>query len=84
MQSEGQWSAVQGAAMMILLRLFPFFCCGRAFSAAYAKQMLLTAILHTALILPLLPHRLQDIFARVGFRRLSQGNFRVSEVRMQK
>ena len=57
MQSEGQWSAVQGAAMMILLRLFPFFCCGRAFSAAYAKQMLLTAILHTALILPLLHFR---------------------------
>lgn len=38
----------------------------------------------SAPIAPLLPHRLQDIFARVGFRRLSQGNFRVSEVRMQK
>ena len=61
MQSKGQWSAVQGAAMLILLRLFPFFCCGTPFSAAYAKHILLTAALHTALILPLLSfrHRLQ-------------------------
>ena len=57
MRSQGQWSAVQGAAMMILLRLFPFFCCGAPFSAARAKQMLLTAIVHAALILPLLHFR---------------------------
>ena len=57
MQTQGQWSAVQGAAVMILLRLFPFFCCGTAFSAAEAKQMMLTAALHTALILPLLHFR---------------------------
>ncbi|MBQ8920987.1 MAG: spore germination protein [Oscillospiraceae bacterium] len=37
----------------------------------------------SAPIAPLMPHRLQDILARVGFRRLSQGNFRVSEVREQ-
>ncbi len=35
----------------------------------------------SAPVAPLLPNRLQDIFARVGFRRLSQSNFRVSEVR---
>lgn len=35
----------------------------------------------SAPVAPLLPNRLQDIFARIGFRRLSQGNFRVSEVR---
>lgn len=35
----------------------------------------------TAPIAPLIPSRLQDIVARVGFRRLSQGNFRISEVR---
>ncbi|MBR4200796.1 MAG: spore germination protein [Oscillospiraceae bacterium] len=37
----------------------------------------------SAPVAPLLPRRLQDIFARVGFRRLSQGNFRISELRMQ-
>lgn len=57
MRSQGQWSTVQGAAMMILLRLFPFFCCGTPFSAALAKQMLLTAVLQTVLILPLLHFR---------------------------
>lgn len=35
----------------------------------------------SAPIAPLLPHRLKDILARIGFRRLSQGNFRVEEVR---
>lgn len=34
----------------------------------------------SAPIAPLHPKRLRDIFARIGFRRLSQGNFRVSEV----
>ena len=37
----------------------------------------------SAPVAPLMPHRLQDILARVGFRRLSQGNFRVSEIREQ-
>ncbi len=37
----------------------------------------------SAPLAPLMPHRLQDILARVGFRRLSQGNFRISEVREQ-
>lgn len=37
----------------------------------------------SAPVAPLLPQRLQDIFAQVGFRRLSQGNFRISELRMQ-
>lgn len=35
----------------------------------------------SAPVAPLMPKRLQDIFARVGFRRLSQGNFRISEIR---
>lgn len=35
----------------------------------------------SAPVAPLMPRRLQDILARVGFRRLSQGNFRVTEVR---
>ena len=35
----------------------------------------------SAPIAPLMPHRLHDLLARVGFRRLSQGNFRVEEVR---
>lgn len=37
----------------------------------------------SAPVAPLLPKRLRDIFVRVGFRRLSQGNFRVSELRMR-
>ncbi len=37
----------------------------------------------SAPVAPLMPQRLQDILARVGFRRLSQGNFRVSEIREQ-
>lgn len=57
MQQQGQWSAVQGAAILILLRLFPFFCCGIPFSSAYAKQMLLTAVLQAILILPFLHFR---------------------------
>lgn len=61
MQTQGQWSAVQGAAVIILLRLFPFFCCGVPFSGTYAKQMLLNAIIQIILILPMLQfrHRLQ-------------------------
>ncbi len=35
----------------------------------------------SAPIAPLMPHRLHDLLARVGFRRLSQGNFRVEETR---
>ncbi|HAG13913.1 MAG TPA: spore germination protein [Ruminococcus sp.] len=35
----------------------------------------------SAPLAPLLPHHLHDIFARIGFRRLSQGNFRISEIR---
>lgn len=35
----------------------------------------------SAPVAPLLPHRLTDIFARIGFRRLSQSNFRISEIR---
>ena len=37
----------------------------------------------SAPVTPLLPERLTDIFARIGFRRLSQKNFRVSEVRKE-
>ena len=35
----------------------------------------------TAPVAPMLPHKLHDILCRAGFRRLSQGNFRISEVR---
>lgn len=35
----------------------------------------------SAPIAPILPNRLSDIFARIGFRRLSQSNFHVSEIR---
>ena len=35
----------------------------------------------SAPIAPLFPNRLHDILARTGFRRLSQGNFRISEIR---
>ena len=34
----------------------------------------------SAPIVPLLPRRLRDIAARIGFTRLSQGNFRISEL----
>ena len=33
---------------------------------------------------PLLPHKLHDVLGRIGFRRLSQGNFRISDIRQQK
>lgn len=71
MQTQGEWSAVQGAAMLILLRLSAFFCGDTPFSAAYAKQMMLTALLHVLLILPLLRfrHRLRFPAAVLrGFR----------------
>lgn len=57
MQSQENRSAVQAAAILILLRLCTFFCGDTPFSAAYAKQMLLTAGVQAALILPLLGFR---------------------------
>ncbi len=57
MQTQGQWSAVQAAAVIILLRLFPFFCCDVPFSGAYAGQMLCTALIQITLILPMLHFR---------------------------
>ena len=61
MQFQGKRSAVQSAAIWILLRMCVFFCGDTPFSMAYAKQMLLTAGVQAALILPLLRfrHRLQ-------------------------
>lgn len=44
-----QWSAVQGAAIMILLRLTAFFCCGAPYSAAKAKGMLAAAAIQAVL-----------------------------------
>ena len=35
----------------------------------------------TAPVAPVLPHKLHDILCRAGFRRLSQGNFRISDIR---
>ena len=71
MQTTGERSAVQAAAILILLRLSTFFCRDTPYSAAYAVQMLLTALLQTALILPLLcfRHRMQFLPRMLrGFR----------------
>ncbi len=71
MQSQENRSAVQAAAILILLRMCVFFCGDTPFSMAYAKQMLLTAGVQAALILPLLRfrHRLQiPPRMRFGFR----------------
>lgn len=57
MQESPKWSAVQAAAVIILLRLFAFFCCAAPYSAAHAKGMCLTAGLEAILILPLLCFR---------------------------
>lgn len=57
MQSGPKWTAVQGAAVIILLRLFTFFCCPAPYSALCAKAMFLAAAIQTALILPLLRFR---------------------------
>ena len=57
MMSQGKQSAVQSAAMLILLRLCTFLCSSTPFSASGAKHALLTALLHAALILPLLQFR---------------------------
>ena len=35
-------------------------------------------------VAPLVPDRLREVFGRIGFTRLSQGNFRVSEIRKAK
>lgn len=35
-------------------------------------------------VAPLVPERLREVFGRIGFTRLSQGNFRVSEIRKAK
>lgn len=57
MQSAPKWTAVQGAAIIILLRLFTFFCCPAPYSAPYAKAMFLAAAIQSALILPMLRFR---------------------------
>ena len=54
MSYSSQWSAVQGAAVMILLRLFRFFCADAPYSAAHAKGMALAAAMQCVLLLPLL------------------------------
>ena len=54
MSESPQWTAVQGAAVLILLRLFQFFCCAAPYSAAQAKGMALTAGAECILLLPLL------------------------------
>ena len=56
-QSNG-WSAVQGAAVIILIRLTAFFCCDAPYSAAYALGMLAAAAIQSALMLLLLRIRL--------------------------
>lgn len=48
------WSGVQTAAVLILCRLSAFFCAEQPYSAAYAKGMLVAAVLTAGLLLPLL------------------------------
>lgn len=57
MSDAPKWSAVQAAALMILLRLFAFFCCNAPYSAAHAKGMCTVAVLEAILVLPLLRFR---------------------------
>ena len=80
------------AALTVLRPLFIFAAAAAGIPGiALAGMLLLYHICGTevfgfpvsAPIAPLMPRRLQDILARVGFRRLSQGNFRVSEIREQ-
>lgn len=80
-------------AALTVLR--PLFILAAAAAGLPAIALLGTALLYhicgtelfgypvSAPVAPLIPRRLQDIFARVGFRRLSQGNFRISEIRRQ-
>lgn len=48
------WNSVQGAAVIILLRLTAFFCCDAPYSAAYAAGMFAAALIQSALMLLLL------------------------------
>ena len=48
------WNALQGAAVLILLRLSTFFCSSVPYTAAYAKGMLIASLLQAAMLLPLL------------------------------
>ncbi len=47
-------SAMQAAAILLLCRLAAFFCCGAAYTSAYAFGMAAAAALQTVLVLPLL------------------------------
>lgn len=55
--TKSAWTAEQGAAILLLCRLFVFFCSDAPYTAAYAKGMLTAVILQTALILPLLKYK---------------------------
>ncbi len=52
-----QWRAVQGAAVMILLRLFVFFCSGEPYTAAHARGMFCAAAVQAGAALFLLCFR---------------------------
>ena len=49
-----QWNALQGASILILLRLSSFFCSGVPYTAAYAQGILIASLSQAALLLPLL------------------------------
>lgn len=78
-------------AALTVLR--PLFLLAAAAAGIPGMALLCTALLFhicgtevfgfpvSAPVAPLLPHKLHDILARTGFRRLSQGDFRVSEIR---
>ena len=51
---QKQLTALQGAAILLICRLTAFFCCGTAYTAAYAAGMAAAAVVQSVLILPLL------------------------------
>ena len=78
-------------AALTVLR--PAFVLAAALAGLPAVALLVTALLlHicgleifgcpvTAPVSPVLPRKLHDVLSRTGFRRLSQGNFRISDIR---
>lgn len=55
-QRPAGWSALQAASVLLLSRVFLFFCCGQGYTAAYAKGTAVAVMLTAGLLLPLLPH----------------------------
>lgn len=58
--ARGGWSAVQSTGVLLLCRVFTFFCAGQAYSAACAKGMAVAVLMTAGLLLPLL-HRTGEL-----------------------